>query len=155
MRLLVSLASILAILVLAPQSQGWWLFHHPHHPHIHNRAMVAGPVASPLTVGFQIPGGYGIQVSTQQPLFQHQGTTQAPSQVQIDSSVTGTIDRVVTSTNAAADKLDQLISRINSNDDKAKLRILERSGQKATGSSSDAPPPLPGSKAVQDKAPGT
>lgn len=58
------IASLVILLCFTLPSHGWWLFHHFHHPHVHHHGGYAGayaaPYAAPLTLGFQLPGGFGV-----------------------------------------------------------------------------------------------
>jgi hypothetical protein len=136
-RMLVPVLSLVMLMCLTVPSQGWWLFHHPHGHHVLHGRHVAQPVAVPLTVGFQLPGGIGINLTPDGSILDRLRQQRPETEkVTINSDVTGTIDRISTKTTNAADKLDALVQAINSGlDDHSKLEPVERATQaaKATG----------------------
>ena len=126
-RLSVPILSLAVTLCFTAPSHGWWLFHRAHS---HRGGYAAQPVAAPLTVGVQLPGGIGLNLTPDGSILQHlqqamqnrQGQQPAaPGKVTVSSDVAATIDRIGTKSAMAADKLNALILSINKSDVGAKL----------------------------------
>src|SRR4051812_49253992 len=98
-RLVVAAASLFLLALVAAPSDAWWRVHRYHY---------AQPVAAaaPVTLGFTLPGGVGLNVTPdgslieklREALAQRRPDQPTPGRVTVDSDVVNTISDIDTAT---------------------------------------------------------
>jgi hypothetical protein len=115
--LIVPAGSLLALLAFSVPSHGW-IFHR----HVHRHVVAYGqPMAQPLTLGFQLPGGVHLNTQFDGSILQRlrsggqdqRQPAQQPARLTVDPDVRDSINRIETNVNGALTKLNKLTNEMN------------------------------------------